>query len=215
MQLFWHGYSSVRIETKTGDKGATLLTDPYPNEASLRFPRTIEPDILLLSHQDRTQFNIEGAGGTPFIISDPGEYEVQGLFVHGFQDPKTDEAEKFRPVIYRLVAEGMRLGFLGQLKRQITDKELEELGAIDILLLPVGGGEGIGSKEASEAISRIEPRVVVPLNYSIPGIKTKLEGVDAFCKSLGVCKRQDSNKLKITKRDLPSEDLLVAVLERA
>ena len=71
------------------------------------------------------------------------------------------------------------------------------------------------SKLASETISVIEPRLVVPLHYDLPGIKTKLTDVNAFCKALGVCKRQDSNKLKISKKDLPTEDLLVAVLERA
>jgi len=215
MQLFWHGYSSVRIESKSGDKEATLLTDPYPNEASLRFPRTTSPDVMVLSHQDRSRFNLEGAGGDPFVISDPGEYEIKGVFVHGFQDKTIDPGEKQRSVIYRMVVEGMSIGFLGQLKRALTDVELEELGDIDILLLPVGGGDVLGTKAASEAIARVEPRVVVPLHYDIPGIKTKLESVEHFCKSLGVCKRQDANKLKITKKDLPSEDLLVAVLERA
>lgn len=198
-----------------GDKEATLMTDPYPNESALRFPRAASPDILVLSHQDRSRFNLEGAGGTPFIISDPGEYEIKGAFVHGFQDKKIDAGQLQRPVIYRLMIEGMSIGFLGQLKRAITDEELEELGDIDILLLPVGGGDVLGSKAASETIARVEPRVVVPLHYDIPGIKAKLEGVDAFCKALGVCKRQDTNRLKIGKKDLPAEDLLVAVLERA
>lgn len=215
MQLFWHGYSSVRIESKFGDKEATLMTDPYPNESALRFPRSASPDVLVLSHQDRKRFNLEGAGGEPFTVSDPGEYEVKGVFVHGFQDKSESAGEIERPVIYRLVVEGMSIGFLGQLKRAITDEEIEQLGDIDILLLPVGGGDVLGSKAASETIARIEPRVVVPLHYDIPGIKTKLESVDIFCKALGVCKRQDANKLKISKKDLPAEDLLVAVLERA
>jgi len=191
------------------------MTDPYPNEAALRFPRTASPDILVLSHQDRSRFNLEGAGGDPFLISDPGEYEVKGVFVYGIQDKLMETGEQLRPVIFRMMIEGMSVGFLGQLKRPITDAELEDLGDIDILLLPVGGGDVLGSKAASETIARVEPRVVVPLHYDIPGIKTKLETVDSFCKSLGVCKRQDANRLKMSKKDLPSEDLLVAVLERA
>ncbi len=215
MQIFWHGYSSVRIESKHGEKEATLLTDPYPNEASLRFPRTVEPDVLVLSHQDPKRFNLEGVAGEPFQVSDPGEYEVGGMFVQGVQDPEIDKGTKLRPVVYRFVAEGMALGFLGQLHRPLSDMEVEELGDVDILLLPVGGGDVLGSKQASETISRIEPRIVIPLNYSIPGIKAKLESVDDFCKALGVCQRQDSNRLKISRKDLPSDELVVAVLERA
>lgn len=215
MQLFWHGYSSVRIEGKTGDTDVTLLTDPFESEASVRFPRTVTPDVLVLSHQDRSRFNLEGAQGTPFTVSDPGEFEVKGAFVNGIQDATIDAGTEERPIVYRFFIEGMTIGFLGQLKRRLTDKEIEELGNIDILLLPVGGGDVMDSKLASEIISEIEPRMVVPLNYDIPGIKAKLTSVDAFCKSLGVCKRQDMNRLKISKKDLPTEDLLVTVLERA
>lgn len=215
MQLFWHGYSSVRIEAKMGDTDVTILTDPYESEASLRFPRTVAPDVLLLSHQDRSRFNLESIQGTPFIISDPGEYEVKSAFVQGIQDKAVDGGSKDRSVMFRLVVEGMSIGFLGQLKRKLTTAEIEELDDIDILLLPVGGGEVMDSKLASETIADIEPRMVVPLHFDIPGIKTKLADVNAFCKTLGVCKRQDVSKLKITKKDLPAEDLLVTVLERA
>lgn len=215
MQIYWHGYSSLRIDAKTGDTDVTLLTDPFESEASVRFPRTVAPDILVLSHQDRKRFNLEGAQGTPFTISDPGEYEVKGLFVTGIQDPAVDASEKSRPVIYRFIVEGMSIAFLGQLKRKLTPFEIEALNDIDILLIPIGGGDVMDSKVASETIAEIEPRVVVPMYYDIPGIKTKLAGVDAFCKSLGVCKRQDANRLKVSKKDLPTEDLLVAVLERA
>lgn len=213
MQIFWHGYSSVRIEAKNGEKVCTLMTDPYHNESALRFPKTVEPDILVLSDQDTSRFNLEGVPGSAFTISDPGEFEVKGVFVRGIQDPSVGVGEKLRPVLYRIVAEGMSVGFLGQIKRALTDMEIEELGDIDILLIPVGGGEVMDSKLANEMISRIEPRMVVPLHYDIPGIKTKLSGVDTFCKNL-VCTRQDANKLKVAKKDLPTEDLVVTVLER-
>lgn len=198
-----------------GDLDVTLLTDPYENEASLRFPRTVAPDILLLSHQDRSRFNLEGVQGTPFLISNPGEYEVKGAHVHAFQDKSVEAGEKYRPLISRIVVEGMSLAFLGQLKRKLTAEELEQLESIDILLLPVGGGDVMDAKLASEAIAEIEPRMVVPLYYDIPGIKTQLANVDTFCKNVGVCDRQDMPKLKISKKDLPSDTLVVSVLERA
>lgn len=215
MQLYWHGYSSVRIEAKMGDSDVTILTDPFENETSLRFPRTISPDILLLSHQDRTRFNLEGVQGAPFIISDPGEYEVKGGYVHAFQDKTVDAEEKLRPLISRIVVEGMSLAFLGQLKRKLTTEELEKLESVDILLLPVGGGEVMDGKLAADTIAEVEPRIVVPLHFDIPGIKAKLASVESFCKGLGVCQRQDMPKLKISKKDLPADTLLVTVLERA
>lgn len=213
MQIFWHGMSSVRIEAKQGDREATLLTDPYFNETGLRFTRTAEPDILVLSHQDRKRFNLEGVGGTPFIIADPGEYEVKGIFVRSIQDP-TVGTEAQRPMVYRFDAEGMSVGFIGELKRQLTAEEVEAMGDIDILLIPVGGGSVLDSKQATEMINTIEPRIVVPLYFDLPGLKESLGGVETFCKQM-VCTRQDAAKLKIAKKDLPVEDMQVVVLERA
>lgn len=215
MQLYWHGYSSVRIEATINQTDVSLLTDPYENEAGMRFPRTISPDMLVLSHQDRSRFNLEPIQNHPFIVSDPGEYEVKGLYVYGIQDPTVEPGVKERHVIYRFMVEGMSVAFLGQINRALTDVELERLENVDILLLPVGGGEVMGPKLASDTISRIEPRIVVPLHHDIPGAAKKLEHVDAFCKALGVCKREDSSKLKITRKDLPADDILVTVLERA
>ena len=68
---------------------------------------------------------------------------------------------------------------------------------------------------ALDVILIIELRVCPPLNFAIPGIKAKLGSVDQFCKQLGVCTRENMTKLKLQKKDLPPEDMLVAVLERA
>jgi L-ascorbate metabolism protein UlaG (beta-lactamase superfamily) len=215
MQLFWHGYSSIRIEGKMGETEVTLLTDPFESESSVRFPRTVEPDLLVLSHQDTSRFNLEGALGKPFTVADPGEYEVKNAFVMGIQDPAVDPEAKERPIIYRFVVENMSIGFLGQLKRKLTDKEIEALENIDILILPVGGSVVMDAKTAGEVIAEIEPRIVVPIFYDIPGLKTKLDSVDAFVKTLGATKRQDMNKFKVAKKDLPTDDMQVIVLERA
>ena len=204
----------MRIEAKQSDTDVTLLTDPYDNETGLRFPRTVEPDVLVLSHQDRKKFNLDGAGGSPFIISDPGEYEVKGMFVHGVQDSAADKTEK-RPVVFRFTCEGISLAFLGQLKRALTNAEVEQLGDIDILMLPVGGGSVMDAKTAAEVITTVEPRIVIPLCTALPGLKEEFGTIDAFMKQLGATKRQDAAKLKIAKKDLPADDMVITVLERA
>jgi L-ascorbate metabolism protein UlaG (beta-lactamase superfamily) len=213
MQIYWQGYSSIRIETKQEEESCMIMTDPYQNEAAMRLPRTAEPDLLLLSNQDQKLYNVEGVAGTPFTISEPGEYEVRGVFVYGIQDPAADEGKK-RPIIYRIEAEDMSIAFLGNLNRSLTNDEIEDLGNIDILILPVGGGEVLDAKASSKVMSQIEPRVVIPVHYQIAGIKTDLGTVDQFCNALGVCKRENVNKLKITKKDLPADDVLVMVVER-
>lgn len=183
----------------------------------MRFPKTVDPDMVVLSHQTQSTFNLEAVMGgehPPFLVADPGEYEVKGVFVNGIQDPGADTGTE-RPVVYRFTAEGMTLAFLGGLNRKLTDKEVELLGSIDILIVPVGGGDYMDAKTAAAVVSAVEPRMVIPIGYDIPGIKAKLGAVDPFCKELGSCVRQDANRLKISKKDLPADNIVVAVLERS
>jgi len=213
MQIFWHGLSCVRIEASHGDKDAVLVTDPYGSESGLRFPRTLKPDVVALTHQETKNFPLDSFENDPFVINDPGEYEVNGIFAYAIPVKTADEQHPHH-LMYRFEIEGMSIGFLGNLKRPLTDEEIEKLGNIDILLLPVGGGDLITAKQAVEMIKVIEPRMVVPLAYHVEGLKQELGTADAFCKQM-VCKRADANKLKISKKDLPAEDLVVTVLERA
>ncbi len=214
MQIFWHGLSCVRIETSQGDTQATLVTDPYGSDTGLRFPRTLAPDVVALSHQDKDRFPLDGFESKPFVIVDPGEYEVKGIFAYAVA---VVDAEHGWPhtLLYRFEIEGMSVAFLGGLHRVLNEEELGKLENIDVLLLPVGGHDRLDAKQAIETINAVEPRIVVPLYHQVEGIKQTLGTADAFCKQLGACQRQDGNKLKITKKDLPADDVMVAVLERA
>jgi L-ascorbate metabolism protein UlaG (beta-lactamase superfamily) len=215
MQIFWHGLSCVRIETSVGKTESTLVTDPYGSESGLRFPRTLKPDLVVLSHQDRKRFALDAFEDEPFVVSDPGEFEVKGMFVFGTPLAGEDDKDGKRAIMYRFEVEGMSIGFLGGVTRVLTEQELGKLENIDILLLPVGGGDTLSPKQAIEIINLVEPRIVIPLDHHVEGLKKERETADAFCKTLGVCKRQDANKLKITRKDLPAEDVIITVLERA
>lgn len=213
MHLYWHGLTSVRIESSLGDTSCTLLTDPYGSEAGLRFPKTIEPNVLVLSYQDRKQFALDALKNKPFLIADPGEYEVQGVFVFG--TPLQAEGAKAPfPLLYRFEIEGMSIGFLGGINQVPTEELLGRLENIDILLLPVGGGPYLDPMKAKEIVLELEPRIVVPLGFATDGCTLPLAAADMFCKEVGGM-RQDGNKLKIARKDLPAEQLVVFVPERA
>lgn len=217
MQIFWHGHSCIRIEASYGDKEAVLVIDPFDSGSGIRFPRNLKPDVVALSHQERSRFPLdvffesESPEG-PFVIDDPGEYEVSGIFTYAIAVRTLEEKVPYH-LMYRFEIEGVSIGFLGSLHRPLTDDEVAKLGNIDILLLPVGGGDLISVKQAVDIIKTVEPRMVILLAFQVEGLKEKLGSADAFCKEL-VCKRTDANKLKITKKDLPSDDLAVVVLER-
>ncbi|MBP7133998.1 MBL fold metallo-hydrolase [Patescibacteria group bacterium] len=214
MQIFWHGFSCVRIESSVGDKEASLVTDPYDiANTGVRFPRTLEPNVVVLSHQDRERFPLDVFKNKPFLIADPGEYEAQGMFVFGLPLKGPEQKYPFE-LAYRFVIEGVSIGFLGSTSRVPPAEELAKLDNIDILLLPVGGGDRLTAAQAVEVVNEIEPRIVIPLYHHIEGSKMALDSVDLFCKELGG-KRQDANRLKISRKDLPADDIVISVLERA
>lgn len=214
MQIFWHGFSCVRIEGTHGNKETTLVTDPFESELGLRFPRTLSPDIVVLSHQERKKFPLDAFENKPFVIDNPGEYEVDGMFV--FANPLKGEGSEYPyPMMHRFEIEGISVGYLGGIHRALEESEIAKLDNIDVLLLPVGGGPFMNAKQAIETINLVEPRIVVPLYHHVEGVKLDLGTADAFCKELGVCKRQDANKLKLSRKDLPADELIVTVLQRA
>ena len=102
-------------------------------------------------------------------------------------------------------------------EKELTPEQLESIGDVDILLIPVGGVYTINGKEAQKVISQLEPKIVIPMHYNIPGLKfksgKKIDGLNAFCKEIGICPTEEINKFKVTKKDLPQEEMKIVVLQ--
>ncbi|MFA6322552.1 MAG: MBL fold metallo-hydrolase [Candidatus Buchananbacteria bacterium] len=216
MNIYWYGQSFFKIE---GDK-SVLVIDPFDNSFGLKLPR-LSADVVTVSHDHSDHNNVDSIKGIgdddPFVITSPGEYEVKGIFIQGmaaFHDDK-EGSEQGENIIYRYDIDGISLAHLGDLGHSLTDHQLEKLEGVDILFIPVGGGSTIDAKKATEVISQLEPRIVIPMHYSLPGLKTKtkLDDLNAFCKEIGVCPKEKINKYKITKKDLPQDNLQIIVLE--
>lgn len=211
MQISWHGLSCFSLIAQTGSGEVSFVVDPYDNETGLRFPRTLTADLVVVSHAGKDAENVEAVGetghGKKFVVDLPGEYEVKGIFVHAI------DAGKDRR-IFHVEVEGIKMAHLGALDRELTDAELDLLGNIDILFVPIGGGRVLSPKMATEVINQVEPRIVIPYDYAIDGLKEEFQPLDAFCKALGVCKREDVNKLKIARKNLPEDQMIIYVLNR-
>jgi L-ascorbate metabolism protein UlaG (beta-lactamase superfamily) len=216
MNISWQGLSSFHISSKNTDKEASLVIDPYDNKTGLRFPRSLEADIVLSSHNEEDANNISAIQGEPFVINSAGEYEIKGVFVFAIPASLKGEGkrENLPHLIFRIESEGMQLAHLGALDRELTDEELQELNNIDILMIPAGNNRVMSPKVAAKVIGQIEPRVVIPMTYALTNLKEKLESVDEFCKAMGACRQEASAKFKIQRKDLPEDDMLIMKLER-
>lgn len=214
MIINWYGLACFKIQ---GDK-ATVITDPYNNSFGLKAPR-LAGDIVTSSHNHDDHNNIKAVKALgdkgPFVIDSPGEYEVKNTFIYGipsWHDAKGG-SERGPNTIYRIEMDGISLAHLGDLGHMLENGQIEKLEGIDILMIPVGGKYTIDGKEATKVISQIEPRLVIPMHYSIKGLNLKIDKLDPFCKEIGVCPPNTLPKFKVTKKDLPQDELQVVLLE--
>jgi len=196
------------------DGEATLVTDPYQNTTGLRFPRTLKAAIVAQSHDSDYANNLGAINpedeGRLFRVTHAGEYEVRGIFVHGISAPKKDESEH---TIYKFTVEDIRIGFLGALDRKLKNNEIEDLGEIDVLIVPVGGNTVMDAKLAADVVNQVEPRLIIPSYVNVKGVKEKFAEAKDFCKEMG-CPTEEVNKAKITKSSLPQEDMQIMILSR-
>ncbi len=208
MIIDWHGQSFFEIDIKNEEK-VVLVIDPFAKSLGLKVPK-IEADILLLTNPAQEIENIKEKFGQPFLINQQGEYELKGVFVKGIASVGGEETSS---IIYKIEGEGMKICHLGMInQKELTPQQLEEIGEVDILMVPVGGRSTLSSKTAADIISQIEPKLIIPMCYKIPQIKLELESLDNFLKVEGIQKIEPQKRLKISLKDLPKEEAEIIVL---
>ncbi|MFZ4631946.1 MAG: MBL fold metallo-hydrolase [Patescibacteria group bacterium] len=212
MIITWQGHSCFKIQDKVGPDGVTLVTDPFNKETGLKVPN-FEADIITVSHDHKDHNNIDALRGNPFVVSCAGEYDFKNVLIEGI-DSYHDEVkgkERGSNIMYRIEIDDISVAHLGDLGEVLDNAQLEKLVGTDVLLIPVGGKYTLDAKKAVEVISQIEPRIVIPMHYKTDGLKYELDSIDKFIKEIGLTPVYEE-KLKISKKDLPQEDMELVIL---
>lgn len=185
MDITYLGHAAFKIKTAK----ATIVTDPFdPKMVGLKFPK-VSADLVTVSHHHPDHDFIEAVTDIRKVIDGPGEYEALDVSVFGFPSTHDDKGgvERGKNTIYVIEADGLRLAHLGDLGDALTDAQVNELGDIDVLFIPVGGFFTIGAKQAGEVVAAIEPNIVVPMHYQQNGLNannfSQLASVDDFISS--------------------------------
>ena len=214
MQIVSKGQSCFFVVAQRAkQEQVRILIDPFEPAASKKvsFP---EADIVLFS-QHGNDGDFKTVTGESFVVATPGEYEIKDVAIRGiasFRD-NTKGKERGANTIYTIEVEAMRichLGFLGQ--HELTSGQVELIGNVDVLMIPTGGAETIGSKSAAAIVHQLEPRLVIPMQYAPAGAKGKMESVDMFLKEMGAKDVQPQQKLSVKPKDLSDEGTVVAVI---
>jgi len=163
MEITYHGANCLTLSTKK----ATVVIDD--NLASLGAKGVGKATIRIYTNR-----NLKAAAQSDdaFVIDGPGEYEISKVSVIGIPaQSHMDEPGKHTATIYKIITEGVSMVVVGHIMPDLTDEQLEQIGVVDMLIVPVGGnGYTLDKIGAAKILKKVEPKVVVPTHYAQKGI---------------------------------------------
>lgn len=205
MQIQYFGLSSFKITTKE----ATVITDPFHKDSGLTPPRGAADIMVLAENKNSLYSATSGISGDPFLMDTPGDYDVKGVTVTGI--PLKQEGKYIS--VFLMESEDIRILNLTHIKEwNMKESEIEELGEIDILILPVGGNVVMSAAQAGKVVNEIEPKIVIPSYYKTSDLIIDVDPLEKFIKEMGG-KNETLDKLTIKKKDLIEEGIKVVILE--
>jgi L-ascorbate metabolism protein UlaG (beta-lactamase superfamily) len=208
MELTYIGHSCFFIKGKK----TSLVIDPYnPEVVGFKMPK--QNSRILLNTHSHSDHNFNSQVNHEYLVNNPGEYEIDDVYITGVQTYHDDKEGKERGsnIIYSIDIEGINIVHLGDLGHQLDEKAVSKLGIVDILLIPVGGHFTIDSFEASKIISLLEPKIVIPMHYRTDDSKIKeLADVSNFLHEMGEKNPQKEDILKLqTKPSIEDTKILI------
>lgn len=214
MEIRYLGHASFQLKGKV----ASVVTDPYDKQIGLKFP-TIAAEIVTISHQHPDHNVISSVDGTPLVLELPGEFEKEGIRVTGFPTyhDKENGAKRGKNVVYKIEIDGVSILHCGDLGHVFTDEQLEDIGTVDVLLVPVGGIYTIDATEALQVIKQIDPKIVIPMHYKVEGMSDTfkdLAPVEDFLTKMGIIVEEKVKKLVVKPED-ETEQMKTVVMEAA
>jgi L-ascorbate metabolism protein UlaG (beta-lactamase superfamily) len=202
MKITWFGQSCFLI---TAENGMKILTDPFKDMLGYKLPQ-IEADIVSISHNHSDHNYVKAVKGDFEPINQPGGFLKNGIAVQGvetFHD-KASGARKGKNLVFKFVIDEINLCHLGDLGHILNSAQIEAIGKVDILLLPVGGGFTIDARDAVQVMRQLNPAIVIPMHY-----RTKALGplgylfgkVDPFIAASGL-KARECKVLEINRENI-------------
>jgi L-ascorbate metabolism protein UlaG (beta-lactamase superfamily) len=179
MKVFWFGHSCFFLK---GEWGISLLLDLFHEESVGYGIPSIDADIVVVSHDHEDHNNILAAGGMPRVIKGMGKHSALGLEFFGVSSYHDSDRGRKRGTntIFCFSLDGIRICHLGDLGHLLSQPQIDAIGPVDLLFLPVGGIYTIDACKAGAIMGQLGPAVAIPMHYSIKALNFELESVDNF-----------------------------------
>lgn len=207
MKIRWFGHACFLLESQDGTK---IVTDPFDGSVGYKIPM-VEADIVTVSHDHYDHNYVEGVQGEPEIMKSPGEYIISGISIKGlptFHD-EVKGAKRGPNIVFVFEIDDMKICHAGDLGHLLSKAQLEEIGDIDVLILPVGGTFTLDAEGAAAAVEQFSPKIIIPMHYKTSAVSMPIDPVDNFLEKMGEGKHLDSDTLELTPEDFGEKQRIV------
>jgi L-ascorbate metabolism protein UlaG (beta-lactamase superfamily) len=211
MKIKLLGHSAFLI---TSDKGVKIITDPYEAGPGWAYGAITESaDIVTVSHDHFDHGNVAAVRGNPEVVRRAGRSTAKGMEIKGIASYHDEAKGRLRGnnTIFCFDVDGIRVCHLGDLGHLLDDKQVKEIGSVDILLIPVGGYFTIDAKAATQVCNQLKPGVIIPIHYGTEKGASDLAGVDEFLRGKTNVRRLDASEVEFKRGELPATSQIMVL----
>jgi L-ascorbate metabolism protein UlaG (beta-lactamase superfamily) len=200
VRIHWLGHACFLLTT---DGGKKIITDPFDRQVGYPLPE-VPADIVTVSHQHFDHNAVHLVPGNPKIAQEAKEYVFGGIKINGYLSyhDQSRGSQRGKNIIFVIETEKIRLCHLGDLGHRLEDKQVKDLGKIDVLMVPVGGYYTIDAAEAAGVVGQLAPSYVLPMHYKMPGVDLPIAPVELFLQHFPGYREQEV--LEVKAGNLPS-----------
>ncbi|MCK4368787.1 MAG: MBL fold metallo-hydrolase [Dehalococcoidales bacterium] len=211
MKIKYLGHAAFVI---TSDAGVKIITDPYETGPGLTYGEITESaGVVTVSHDHLDHCNVAAVRGNPEVVRRTGRSTAKGAEFRGIATYHDEAKGRLRGnnIIFCFEVDGIRVCHLGDLGHLLDDKQLAEIGSVDILLIPVGGFFTIDARAATQVCDQLKPKVIIPMHYRTEKSFPDIAGVDEFIKGKNNVTRQDSSEVEFKAGKLPATGQIIVL----
>lgn len=211
MKIKWLGHASFMI---ISDSEIKIITDPYLTGGNLSYGEIRESaDVVTVSHDHSDHNNVAAVRGNPKVVSKAITTDVRGIKLNGIPCYHDDAQGKQRGknILFCFEVDGIRVCHLGDLGHLLSDREVAELGTVDILLIPVGGFYTIDARVAGQVCDRLKPKVIIPMHFKNNRCAYPIAGVDEFLRDKRWVEHSNTSEVEFKPEELRTTTQIIVL----
>jgi L-ascorbate metabolism protein UlaG (beta-lactamase superfamily) len=216
MKIKWNGHASFTI---TAADGTVFVTDPYDPSGYggvLKYEQVSDrADAVLVSHDHADHNYVEGLPGSPKVLKSSGQIkDIQVKSINTYHD-ESDGSERGANRAFSFTVDGINVCFMGDLGHQLSAEQIEDIGSVDLLLIPVGGTYTLDAEGAAKVVEALGAKLIIPMHFKTEKCDLPIEKVDGFLAQMTNVKELNVNEVDLSRAKLPATGHEVWVLNYA